>query len=242
MSELAVAVLRMGLLLALWVLIISIVMAQGRDLVVGRRNKTRLQQAQRDAGLVTAVPAAGVAGAGSSAVDRPAPASTPAPAASAPTTPAPRLSRTLRVVEGPKAGQTIALEGRPLLMGRAQDADLVLVDDYASGRHARLFPQGTRWFLEDLGSTNGTYVNGAPVTRALPVGPGTAIRIGKTVVLKLTERIGRCAATSVDTATGRIDLDMPKALQDQFWHQDFGIYAEVRQGGTIRPGDLVEVL
>lgn len=172
MSELAVAVLRMGLLLALWVLIISIVMAQGRDLVVGRRNKTRLQQAQRDAGLVTAVPAAGVAGAGSSAVDRPAPASTPAP----------RLSRTLRVVEGPKAGQTIALEGRPLLMGRAQDADLVLVDDYASGRHARLFPQGTRWFLEDLGSTNGTYVNGAPVTRAVPVGPGTAIRIGKTVM------------------------------------------------------------
>ena len=74
------------------------------------------------------------------------------------------------MVEGPKAGQTIALEGRPLLMGRAQDADLVLVDDYASGRHARLFPQGTRWFLEDLGSTNGTYVNGAPVTRALPVG------------------------------------------------------------------------
>ena len=182
MSELAVAVLRMGLLLALWVLIISIVMAQGRDLVVGRRTKTRLQQAQRDAGLVTAVPAAGAAGAGSSAVDRPAPASTPAPAASAPTTPAPRLSRTLRVVEGPKAGQTIALEGRPLLMGRAQDADLVLVDDYASGRHARLFPQGTRWFLEDLGSTNGTYVNGAPVTRALPVGPGTAIRIGKTVM------------------------------------------------------------
>lgn len=101
---------------------------------------------------------------------------------SAPTTPAPRLSRTLRVVEGPKAGQTIALEGHPLLMGRAQDADLVLVDDYASGRHARLFPQGTRWFLEDLGSTNGTYVNGAPVTRALPVGPGTAIRIGKTVM------------------------------------------------------------
>ncbi|WP_249214281.1 FHA domain-containing protein, partial [Micrococcus luteus] len=64
----------------------------------------------------------------------------------------------------------------------AQDADLVLVDDYASGRHARLFPQGTRWFLEDLGSTNGTYVNGAPVTRAVPVGPGTAIRIGKTVM------------------------------------------------------------
>ena len=46
----------------------------------------------------------------------------------------------------------------------------------------------------------------------------------------------------IDTATGRIDLDMPKALQDQFWHQDFGIYAEVQTGGTIRPGDEVEVL
>ena len=74
------------------------------------------------------------------------------------------------------------LDGRPLLMGRAQDAGLVLVDDYASGRHARLFPQGTRWFLEDLGSTNGTAVDGAPVTRALPVGPESVIRIGKTVM------------------------------------------------------------
>ncbi|MCK6091550.1 FHA domain-containing protein FhaB/FipA [Micrococcus endophyticus] len=200
MSELAVAVLRMGLLVALWVLIVSIVMAQGRDLVVGRRNKTRLEQAQRDAGLVTAVP--GSAAVGRSSAQAPAssapaastgapPATAPAaPAASAPvtpapvapTTPAPRLARTLRVVEGPLSGQTVDLDGRPLMMGRAQDADLVLVDDYASGRHARLFPQGTRWFLEDLGSTNGTYVDGDPVTRALPVGPGTAIRIGKTVM------------------------------------------------------------
>ena len=106
MSELAVAVLRMGLLLALWVLIISIVMAQGRDLVVGRRNKTRLQQAQRDAGLVTAVPAAGVAGAGSSAVDRPAPASTPStePPSGPNATPAPatRKSRRFRRASGTK--------------------------------------------------------------------------------------------------------------------------------------------
>lgn len=68
------------------------------------------------------------------------------------------------------------------------------------------------------------------------------IRIGETVVLKLTERIGRCDATSVDTDTGLIDLDMPRALQEQFWHQDFGIYAEVETGGRIQPGDLVEVL
>lgn len=68
------------------------------------------------------------------------------------------------------------------------------------------------------------------------------LRIGETVVLKLTERIGRCDATSVDTDTGRIDVDMPRALQDRFWHQDFGIYAMVETGGTIRPGDKVEIL
>lgn len=186
MNELAVAVLRIGLLVALWVLIVSIVMAQGRDLVVGRRNKTRLEQARRDAALVTAVPSPAAVGRGASPAEQrsgaPSAASAPAPAAAAPTTPAPRLARTLRVVEGPLSGQTVDLDGRPLLMGRAQDADLVLVDDYASGRHARLFPQGTRWFLEDLGSTNGTYVDGDPVTRALPVGPGTSVRIGKTVM------------------------------------------------------------
>ena len=96
---------------------------------------------------------------------------------------APRnIAHALVVVEGPGAGTSVRLAASPILLGRAQEASLVLMDDYASSRHARLFPQGTRWFLEDLGSTNGTYVNGAPVTRAVPVGPGTAIRIGKTVM------------------------------------------------------------
>lgn len=192
MNELAIAVLRLGLLLALWILIISIVLSQGRDLVVGRRNKTRFEQARRDAEVqapvarVAAGPVPATAGASAAGSSPAAPSSSPAhaasAAASAPTLPAPRLARTLRVVEGPLAGRTVELDGRPLLMGRAQDAGLVLVDDYASGRHARLFPQGTRWFLEDLGSTNGTAVDGAPVTRALPVGPESVIRIGKTVM------------------------------------------------------------
>ena len=67
------------------------------------------------------------------------------------------------------------------------------------------------------------------------------VRIGP-VVLKLTDRIGRCAATSADTATGRIDGDMPADLDRLFWHRDFGIYAQVETGGTIRPGDEVTVL
>ena len=55
-------------------------------------------------------------------------------------------------------------------------------DDYASGRHARLFPQGSRWFLEDLNSTNGTFVNGERLTRATPIEPGDDFRVGGTTM------------------------------------------------------------
>lgn len=67
------------------------------------------------------------------------------------------------------------------------------------------------------------------------------LRIGA-VELKLTEHIGRCDATSADTRTGRPDCDMPAALDHALGHRNFGIYAEVRTGGTIRPGDPVELL
>jgi hypothetical protein len=56
----------------------------------------------------------------------------------------------------------------PLTLGRADDSTLVLTDDYASSRHARLVPGETAWLVEDLGSTNGTYLNGAKVVRPTP--------------------------------------------------------------------------
>ena len=170
MSELAVAALRLGLLLVLWILIISIVSSQGRDLMVGARNKVRPRGESADAAPVAAGAAPAAAGVAT-------PTGTPTgPQQSRP------LPTELHVVEGPLQGRVINLHGAPLLLGRAQEADLVLDDDYVSGRHARLFPQGSRWFLEDLGSTNGTYVAGSQLTRTVAVDPGTAIRIGKTVL------------------------------------------------------------
>ncbi|WP_199260875.1 MOSC domain-containing protein [Paracoccus binzhouensis] len=59
------------------------------------------------------------------------------------------------------------------------------------------------------------------------------------VELRVTETIGRCPATSADPATGRIDIAMPEALEAQFGHRDFGIYAEVVTGGEIALGDEV---
>ncbi|WP_309070459.1 FHA domain-containing protein FhaB/FipA [Arthrobacter sp.] len=154
MSDLTVTLLRYGFLLLIWILVLSVVSALRRDLVVGLRNRT-------------GAPSAREARKNPELVDEP---------------PAKAQARRLVVTEGPLRGTSLDLTSSPILLGRAQEATLVLEDDYASGRHARLFPQGSRWFIEDLGSTNGTYLAGNQLTRALPVEPGVPVRIGKTVI------------------------------------------------------------
>jgi pSer/pThr/pTyr-binding forkhead associated (FHA) protein len=92
------------------------------------------------------------------------------------------FARQLLVTGGNLAGTTITLADQQITIGRAADATLVLTDDYASTRHARLFPQNGEWILEDLGSTNGTYLDRQKVTQPVPVPAGVPIRIGKTVL------------------------------------------------------------
>jgi FHA domain len=64
------------------------------------------------------------------------------------------------------------------LLGRGDAADIRLEDTFASARHARLVPQGEVMVLEDLGSTNGTYLNGEPLRGPQPLHVGDSIRIG----------------------------------------------------------------
>jgi pSer/pThr/pTyr-binding forkhead associated (FHA) protein len=97
-----------------------------------------------------------------------------------------RVSRSaphqLLVTAGTLAGTSLGLADQQITIGRANDATLVLSDDYASTRHARLFPQDGQWLVEDLGSTNGTYLDRQKVTAPTPVPVGVPIRIGKTVL------------------------------------------------------------
>ena len=88
----------------------------------------------------------------------------------------------LLVTAGALAGTSLGLTDQQITIGRADDATLVLSDDYASTRHARLFPQDGQWLVEDLGSTNGTYLDRQKVTQPTPVPIGVPIRIGKTVL------------------------------------------------------------
>src|SRR5699024_10688618 len=88
--------------------------------------------------------------------------------------------RHLVVTQGALAGTRITLSEQPVLLGRADNCTLVIDDDYASNQHAKLSPHGPDWFLEDLGSTNGTYLDRSRVTTPVKVAEGTPIRIGKT--------------------------------------------------------------
>jgi hypothetical protein len=85
----------------------------------------------------------------------------------------------LRISTPGSPARDVALDGRPLTIGRAMDVELVLADRLASRRHARLSSRGGRFVLADLGSMNGTRVNGAPVHEAV-VGQGDLIEVGAT--------------------------------------------------------------
>ncbi|MDP9117867.1 MAG: FHA domain-containing protein [Actinomycetota bacterium] len=88
----------------------------------------------------------------------------------------------LLVTAGDLMGTRISLTGAPVLLGRAPDSTLVLNDDYASTRHARISLQDGLWLAEDLGSTNGTYLGQRRLDGPVPMEMGVPLRIGKTVL------------------------------------------------------------
>jgi len=86
------------------------------------------------------------------------------------------------VVDGANKGERADLAAAPILIGRGNDAAIRLDDDYVSTRHARIAASADQWFVEDLGSTNGTYIGTARITQPTTVTLGTQVRIGKTVL------------------------------------------------------------
>jgi Inner membrane component of T3SS, cytoplasmic domain len=108
------------------------------------------------------------------------------PAKSKPTTKSRKPTRgvptKLQVIDGPNMGQSVPLGDTPILLGRGTDAAIRLDDDYVSTRHARFATNGEQWFVEDLGSTNGTYLGSQRITAPIPIGIGIPVRLGKTIV------------------------------------------------------------
>ncbi len=168
MSELTLTVIRLALLALLWIFVFSIVGVLRGDLYGSRvlaKAKAKPKAARRPPREPVAPPAPAV---------RPAaPRVTRAAARRVPTS--------LAVTEGSLAGTTLSLMDSGVLLGRNPECTLVLDDDFASGRHARVFRQGDGWFVEDLGSTNGTFLGSRKLTEPTPVEVGSTLRIGKTI-------------------------------------------------------------
>jgi pSer/pThr/pTyr-binding forkhead associated (FHA) protein len=87
----------------------------------------------------------------------------------------------LVISEGSNAGVAVPLGSEPILLGRGADATIRLDDDYVSTRHARFVPHGDEWYIEDLGSTNGTYIGSQRITTPMVVSIGVQVRLGKTI-------------------------------------------------------------
>lgn len=156
MSELTVTVVRLGLLALLWVFVFSVVGVLRGDLF-----GTKVTQRS---------------------TPRPAPAARPEPSGRRPTRTSRRIPSHVLVSEGPLKGTTITLGQNSVLIGRNPESTLVLDDDYASGRHARIYPEDGEWYVEDLGSTNGTFAGDQRLTAPQKLQVGSTLRIGTTVL------------------------------------------------------------
>jgi hypothetical protein len=159
MNSLTLTLIRVAFLAVLWLFVIAAIGVIRTDLL-GTTAIPRVRRGNRNPPPPMQQP--------------PRPARPPRPGRGAP--------RFLVVTEGGLAGVSIDLADQQITLGRANDATLVLTDDYASSYHARIFPQDGQWLVEDLNSTNGTYLDRQKVTRPTPVPPGVPIRIGKTVL------------------------------------------------------------
>ncbi len=169
MSELTLTLLRLGLLVLLWLFIFSIAGVLRSD-IYGTRVSRR---SQRGSGRApTSSPARPAAGA---ATVTPQPQGRSRRAAK-------RVPTSLLVTEGPLAGTSLPLRASGIVIGRNPECALVVDDDYASGRHCRLYAADGQWFVEDLGSTNGTFLGRDRLTQPRPVQTGSTLRIGRTVL------------------------------------------------------------
>ena len=159
MSELTLTLIQMGFLALLWVFAFAIASAIRADLF-GVRPR---QQPDR-----AAAPRAAAAAAAPAKPAKPVKLHRGAPTK-------------VVVIEGADSGKQAALTGT-ITMGRGSANDIDLVDEYVSTRHARFIPHNGQWYVEDVGSTNGTYVAGARISRPTPVGAKSTVRLGRTVL------------------------------------------------------------
>lgn len=161
-SELTLLAIQLGFLLLLWVFVFAIVYALRSDLFGQRVRKLQPATDTAAGAPRTAAPAGGTAAAAPAAADTD--------------------GRPTRIVitSGAKAGAEFPLGTDEITIGRSSDAGVIIRDDYTSTHHARLMIWNGQWMIQDLDSTNGTFLDGSRVTVPTPVPTGATVKVGAT--------------------------------------------------------------
>lgn len=168
MSELSITLLRFGFLILLWALVLSAIGVLRADLYGTRvitRGRGRESRRTDQRGDKVASPSRSATGIRTGSI------STRDDAVAH-----------LAVTAGTLKGTTIPLGSAPILVGRSPTCTLVIDDDYCSAKHCRIFPEDGGWKVEDLGSTNGTFLDNQRVDDPMPFKRGDKLRLGATTV------------------------------------------------------------
>lgn len=167
MSQLSITLLRLGFLVLLWAMVLVAIGVLRSDLygtrVMTRGRGRQSRKTERSRADKVATPSRSTTGVRTGAIST-------------------REATTahLAVTAGPLRGTTVPLASAPVLVGRSPTCTLVIDDDYCSSRHCRVYLEGDTWMVEDLGSTNGTFLGNRRIDDPVALPKGEKIRIGAT--------------------------------------------------------------
>src|SRR5690606_14995937 len=165
MSELVLLLLRIGFLVLLWFFVFGVVYSLRADLFGVKVRK---------------LPAEAAAGAPAAAAPAPKPQAAPRAASAGGAATRSSVSK-LVITSGPKAGLELPLGTDAMTIGRSSESGLVIRDDYTSSHHARLLLRGDSWAIQDLDSTNGTFLSGKRLGSApASISIGDTVKVGAT--------------------------------------------------------------
>ena len=171
MSDLALFLVRTGFLVVLWIFVFSVLSVIRADLF-GQKVVSRVAEANQP--VVVSAPIIPAAPLNNS----------PETSDAIPVQDASDLQiipSKLVLTAGPRKGQELRLDRREVTIGRAENADLVIRDEFASTHHAKLVLMNGEWLIQDLNSTNGTFVNGKRVGTPIVVRANVPVQIGNSV-------------------------------------------------------------
>jgi len=129
--------------------------------------------------------------------------------------PAPQA--TLIVKHGPQIGIQFPLAGDSFVLGREETCDIVIQDAEVSRRHTQLAWEGNTFIVRDLGSTNGTFVNGSQITGTTAIRPGDTVGLGQTSLILEVRATDRPSSTSYPMPQGYMSPPMPQSRLKAIW-------------------------